>query len=190
MPQRWWIDLFLIDHLFRNILTKQRNKLQLWRFHRRAASDKAGHQLSFLCYTDCATAESIEQIIAEHHSVRILQNNGILNEYLSDEYDSRIEATSDGNWTSAIQKSWPYFIMGACETFVELLAHCRPLDVLNEKLNTISEVEKFYSELHKTISDVWEDEGSHAFLHHLNAIFAYEPIVPKARWSDNHRVIF
>lgn len=190
LPQRWWIDLFLIDQLFRDILTKKRNELKLWRFHRRAAPGDAGHQLSFLCYTNDDTAESIEQIIADHISVNILRENKILKDYLRDEYDSRIEATSDGNWPSSIQKSWPYFIMGVCEMFVDLIIQHRSLDISITGSNDISEIEKLYSDLHESISAVWEDEGSHAFLHHLNAIFGYEPLVPKPRWSDNHRVIF
>lgn len=35
----------------------------------------------------------------------------------------------------------------------------------------------FYEALNKKVSRVWEREGAHALLHHLNAIFGYEPLI-------------
>jgi hypothetical protein len=29
----------------------------------------------------------------------------------------------------------------------------------------------------EVVEEMWRQEGSHAFLHHLNAIFGYEPVV-------------
>ena len=35
----------------------------------------------------------------------------------------------------------------------------------------------FYKKLNQKITRVWQQEGAHALLHHLNAIFGYEPLV-------------
>ena len=35
----------------------------------------------------------------------------------------------------------------------------------------------FYQEVNTTLSELWRKEGRHAFLHHLNALFGYEPLI-------------
>lgn len=47
---KWWLDIFVVDNLFREILINHRKEIDLWRFHRRAARDNSGHQLTLLCY--------------------------------------------------------------------------------------------------------------------------------------------
>lgn len=38
-----------------------------------------------------------------------------------------------------------------------------------------------YKEIDQQISIIWKDQGQHAFLHHLNALFAYEPLPLEAQ---------
>jgi len=34
-----------------------------------------------------------------------------------------------------------------------------------------------YRKVNEVVEEKWRQEGSHAFLHHLNAIFGYEPVL-------------
>ena len=34
-----------------------------------------------------------------------------------------------------------------------------------------------YRQVQAGITDLWQTEGRHAFLHHLNALFGYEPLI-------------
>ena len=42
---------------------------------------------------------------------------------------------------------------------------------------TLPEQIAFYKELNEKVTRVWRQEGSHALLHHLNALFGYEPLM-------------
>ena len=35
----------------------------------------------------------------------------------------------------------------------------------------------FYQEVNASVTGLWEKEGRHAYLHHLNALFGYRPLV-------------
>jgi len=52
------------------------------------------------------------------------------------------------------------------------------------KTSNISEIEKFYIELEKRLTEIWQRHGSHAFFHHINAIFGYVPLLAKPRSFD------
>ena len=41
---------------------------------------------------------------------------------------------------------------------------------------SFDEYEEFYKEVNAAITSLWENNGRHAFLHHLNALFGYEPV--------------
>jgi hypothetical protein len=42
---------------------------------------------------------------------------------------------------------------------------------------SLDEYEQFYIEVNATVTLLWEINGRHAFLHHLNALFGYEPLI-------------
>jgi hypothetical protein len=42
---------------------------------------------------------------------------------------------------------------------------------------SLDEYEEFYKEVNATITSLWENNGRHAFLHHLNALFGYQPVI-------------
>ena len=42
---------------------------------------------------------------------------------------------------------------------------------------SMDEIEAFYGNINEFITESWQEEGRHALLHHLNAIFGYEPVV-------------
>jgi hypothetical protein len=44
----------------------------------------------------------------------------------------------------------------------------------------------FYKEVEESVTEAWKKEGRHAYLHHLNAMFGYEPL----RGSDGSEMKF
>jgi hypothetical protein len=48
---------------------------------------------------------------------------------------------------------------------------------------SISELLEAYRKVDAKITDNWRIEGQHAFLHHMNAVFGYQPMLIKKRLS-------
>ncbi len=48
----WYLDALLADQVYAPALSDAGSAIRLWRFHRRAADDEAGHRLSLLTYTN------------------------------------------------------------------------------------------------------------------------------------------
>jgi len=46
----------------------------------------------------------------------------------------------------------------------------------DENNATLAQVLELYREVDAQAVSVWENEGRHAFLHHLNALFEYKPL--------------
>ncbi len=87
-----------------------------------------------------------------------------------------IEDTSDPNWSPDLQKAWPYFVMGASETWLRLIElHVQPVPG-SARCKSLQDLQALYAAANDSIDRLWQKEGSHAFLHHLNAIFGYVPV--------------
>jgi len=94
-----------------------------------------------------------------------------------------IEDTSDRSWSSAIQKSWPFYIMGVSEMWLNLVSEVA-LETSRAGGKTSASVDeqlRFYEQVNASIDRMWKEEGQHAFLHHLNAIFGYEPLTVREK---------
>jgi hypothetical protein len=59
----WHQDALLAHQIVAPALERYRDQIKLWRFHRRAARDGAGHRFSFLFYATVETADSIYQAV-------------------------------------------------------------------------------------------------------------------------------
>ena len=182
---KWWLDLFVMDSLFREILSKHRDKIGLWRFHRRAARDNSGHQLTLLCYMTKEDSVLINDFVQESKTFEILNNNGLLREFHNEEDGPNIEDSSDGNWSIEIQKSWPYFIAGVSDTLVEMIEIIRVSVADNLSINPPFEepndIERLYIKVNERLTALWQNEGSHAYFHHINALFGYAPLLAQPR---------
>ncbi|MDX1708955.1 MAG: hypothetical protein R3274_10170 [Desulfobacterales bacterium] len=180
-PVEWYWDLMIADRVISPVLAAFNNDLHLWRFHRRAVRDETGHQFSFLFYASAETAYQVFTSIRANELLAEMKGAGVV---IQDFYDvptqvirPRIEDTSDTSWPLAIQKSWPYYIMGVSQMWLNLISE------------TAAEMPKFYSplslqenaqqykEIDAAIDDLWEQNGQHAFLHHLGGLFGYKPIL-------------
>ena len=63
----WHIDLLIAHQIVSPVLDQYRDRIKLWRFHRRASRDQNGHQFSFIFYSTAKTARQI------YHSLQLFQ---------------------------------------------------------------------------------------------------------------------
>ena len=175
---KFYIDLLLADAVIEPILIQHRNSITYWRFHRRALRDKAGHQFSFIFYADKTTARSIYQQVKKNEITKKMLVMNILQQILMDDPDkndlTNVNATSDKNWPVKLQNAWPAYIMGVSNTWLQLIDQ----EITDNKTgNDINHLLEEYKKADAKISKIWYDYGQHAFIHHLNAIFGYEPVL-------------
>jgi len=142
-----------------------------------------------LCYTEDENAALIQENLFNHPSVVFLEQNNILLNKLNDSPGSNIEATSDTNWPIELQKSWPYYIMGVSEMLLNMIEQLKKLEAEFDN-NDIKSIESHYTELNNKLNSVWRNDGSHAFLHHINALFSYSPIIANPSYVNGVNVIF
>ncbi len=173
----WHLDTLIAYEVIKPMLDQQ--QFTLWRFHRRAAPDETGHMFSFIFYSTRSEAEQVYQLIREHPLVKQLQHEDVIERlsFADINADARvnIEDTSDKNWPIELQKAWPAFIMGVSQTWLNLIGEFVKQSDENNGVETASQIARF-KEINAKINSIWELEGSHAFLHHLNALFGYQEL--------------
>ena len=179
----WWqVDLFLAHSVMAPILEKYHDDITLWRFHRRSVPDANGHQFSFIFYSSQQIAKHVFGEIANSPLLAEAKINGFVT---AETYDDTtklahpaISDTSDPNWSTITQKAWPYYIMGVSQMWLSMID-----DIIMdnpppaEALQSINGLIDYYEEVNEVVTTLWHDEAQHAFLHHLNAIFGYEPML-------------
>jgi hypothetical protein len=180
-PVNWHWDLLIAHKIIAPILEQSNSSIRLWRFHRRAARDQAGHQFSFIFYASAETAYQIFDALRANALLAEMKSAGVAIADIYDQPDKiskpRISDASDPKWPAAIQKSWPYYIMGASQMWLNLINETVADMPQAGAALTLDENEQLYKEVNAIITSLWETNGQHAFLHHLNALFAYEPII-------------
>lgn len=174
----WALDTLLADLVCASALADFGQSVELWRFHRRAARDQAGRQFSFIFYTDTVTAQAINRYINSDSLTQELLLRGYLKQVVFEQSSRRpdLEDTSDKSWAEVVQKSWPFFIMGVSEAWLDLIERI----AIEEKLSAEQDLPVLlegYSKVNATVDQIWRLHGKHAFLHHLNAIFGYQPLL-------------
>jgi hypothetical protein len=173
----WPVDVLIAHRIVAPVLRQYRDDIELWRFHRRAARDGAGHQFSLIFYAPPRVAERLYARLQDDPLLRRLQREHSIEavSYTStvSNQEPHIESTSDPNWPAVIQKSWPYFIMGVSEMWLDLVdkvaGETSPAPGPSTK-----DLKNFYARVNENISALWRDQGQHAFLHHLSGVFGYE----------------
>jgi hypothetical protein len=61
--------------------------------------------------------------------------------------------------------------MGASQMWLDLVSG------LAEKERDVLQDEILYSRVQSRLTKIWRQQGSHVWLHHLNALYAYQPIL-------------
>jgi hypothetical protein len=177
----WYMDLYLAHQVIMPLLEQHKKDIFLWRFHRRAARDKGGRQFSFIFYSSPQTAQNIFNTLKTNKQVNHLKFTGVIDQEVYDNPAKitrpKIEDTSDKSWPVSIQKTWPYYIMGVSQMWLDLISEVAKDNLESTAPASLEEIEAFYQQVNKTLTDLWQQEGRHAFMHHLNALFGYEPLI-------------
>ena len=175
----WYMDALLADQVYAPALAEFGAAVKLWSFHRRAADDGAGHLFTLLVYADAQTVEALYQRIRAVVLMQWLESDSRISSptmtKMARSDTPAIALSSDAAWPAEIQASWPWFIMGVSQTWLSLIrqvtagqpnADSSPAALLD-----------YYRVVHERVSDLWRDHGQHAYLHHLNALFGYQPLI-------------
>ncbi len=174
---RWHLDGLLANEVIAPILKQHKQDIPVWRFHRRAADDSTGHQFSFIFYASPRAAAAINSKLVGSRLYSELKGQGIIQQLLVDKTDKVLRpqmiATSDKKWSVPLQESWPFYIMGVSKIWLGLIEQ---YSVQHGLPKSVTELTNHYLEVHKKVTQVWRKQGRHAFLHHLNAMFGYEPM--------------
>jgi len=173
-------DLMLAHDIVKPVLDVYRSKIEYWRFHRRAVHDEAGHQFSFIYYTDPVTAAAIMVDLKKSDILQQALSENIVDKIIFDDTDNPVKPnpgdTSDQRWPPEIQNNWPAYIMGVSSTWLGLID-----DLMTDSpaVDSIQELVEQYRKVESEIASMWSRDGQHAFIHHLSAVFGYEPITIK-----------
>lgn len=172
--------LLIAEQLLLPVIVEHQERLPLWRFHRRAGRGGAGHQFSLIFFSDKTTAAQISQEIESAPLTHWLTDNGLIEKVRFDQRNpeelGRLELTSDPAWPLEIQRSWPYFIMGASQAWLMLVQELSAENELHGEVDYPSLL-LHYQEVDARLNAEWRENGQHAYLHHLNAIFGYQPLM-------------
>ena len=177
----WNMDLLLADQLFAPVLQAHDAELALWRFHRRAGKDAAGHRfaLIFYCQPELAAQlyAEIDARLALLTSIGLQGIDRIDKTALENPAETEIASTSDKTWSVEIQRSWPYFINGVSKAWLHLIQ-----EIAAPKLNDIDIADfdtllAHRAQVESQVNADWRLQGGHAYIHHLNAIFGYIDVI-------------
>jgi hypothetical protein len=174
-------DLLLAHAVVQPVLRAYEDRITYWRFHRRASRDAAGHQFSFLFYADPETAREIFQKIGESKPLSEALAANIVETVIVDDPAKPtrpgVGDTSDPHWSPMLQRTWPSFIMGVSGLWLGLIDESMA-EIPGGSADIHALLER-YRKADARITAIWYQEGQHAFLHHLNAIFGYGPMLIK-----------
>jgi hypothetical protein len=177
----WHLDLMTAHRIIKPVIDAHSQGIYLWRFHRRAARDAAGHQFSFIFFASPETARTVYAEIDHDSALAQVRSAGRIREVIYDDpaviTRPAIRDTSDPNWSSAIQSAWPYYLMGASQMWLKLISGMADEEHPTQTPASLEGLERKYSGINSAITSLWQNEGRHAFLHHLNALFGYEPLI-------------
>jgi hypothetical protein len=189
----WHMDALLAQEVFAPLLKRYEPKLPLWRFHRRAARDGGGHRFTFHFYTDKASAARVLALVQSNELLDELKQANLVSKVSVSDIDKttpgRLGANADPRWSVAVQQAWPYFIKGVSEMWLKLVqdyvAQARAADeaaseegIANgDDMTALQKREALYERAEQAVRAVWKNEGGHAMLHHLNALYGYEDII-------------
>jgi hypothetical protein len=172
---RWYIGTLIGGEVVAPVFDRHFQDIQIWRVHRRAGNDAYGHVFSFIFYSTGAGAQRIYADLEKSPVLQTLRQEGKVTKVQFDDTSRitrpRIEDTSDRNWPLSVQQTWPALAMGASRMWLDLVGE------IADKHAGEQDLEQRYVEVQQEITDIWAHEGQHAVLHHIGAIFAYQPVL-------------
>jgi hypothetical protein len=176
----WHMDLLVAHEVIKPVIDSHSPDIYLWRFHRRAARDAAGHQFSFIFFATPETARKVFAQLSQNSTLALARSAGRILEIAYDDTAAiarpEISGTSDPNWSEPLRKAWPFYLMGASQMWLDLIAGMADNVKADQPTASFDDLDRRFAGINATITTLWQNEGRHAFLHHLNALFGYEPI--------------
>jgi hypothetical protein len=176
--------LLIAEQLLLPTMVEHQAQLSLWRFHRRAGRGETGHQFSLIFYSDEVTAAQIVDEIESDPLTQWLIDRELIEKVRfnqrSPEELGRLELTSDSTWPIEIQRSWPYFVMGASQAWLMLVQELSAESRLSGDVDYPSLL-LHYQKVDEQLNAQWRENGQHAYLHHLNAVFGYQPLIIRSK---------
>jgi len=173
----WHIGTLLGGEVIAPVFDRHFQDIMIWRIHRRAGDDSYGHVFSFIFYATPEGARRVYQDIAASTVLQQLRQTGEVTWVGFDDVSvigkPAIGDTSDSHWDPAVQQTWPALAMGASRMWLDLVTlkaadHSEEADLVER-----------YRLVQNDINSLWANQGQHAMLHHLSAIFAYQPLLIK-----------
>jgi hypothetical protein len=172
---RWYIGTLLGGEVVAPVFDRHHQDILIWRVHRRAGNDDYGHVFSFIFYSTAAGAQRIYDELDKNSVLHSLRQEGRVTRVVFDDTSRitrpRIEDTSDRHWPLSVQQTWPALAMGASRMWLDLVGE------IADKHADEQNLEQRYKDVQEEINAIWAKEGQHAVLHHLSAIFAYQPLL-------------
>jgi hypothetical protein len=172
---RWYMGTLIGGEVIAPIFDDYYEDVYIWRVHRRATRDDYGHVFSFIFYSTPQGAQRIFNAIEKHAVVKSLLKSGYLTKVTFDDVTRitmpNIEDTSDKHWPVSLQKTWPAMIMGTSRMWLDLVSE------LASHETTGDSVEDKYKKVQEDVTRIWRENGQYAVLHHLNAVYAYQPLL-------------
>ncbi len=178
---QWPLDLLIAHQVIAPVLVAYEQHLIAWRFHRRAANDETGHRFSFIFYAHRDIADKVYAEVQKSPMLLVLkQARRVTGDSYSDTSQIArplIDDTSDPSWSPDIKAAWPIYINGVSQMWLTLIdIHARQL-AAGAQERSLEQLEALYARINDQITASWREEGQHALLHHLNAMFGYEPVL-------------
>ena len=177
----WHMDLYLTHQVLMPLLKENKDDIHMWRVHRRAMRDGAGRQFTFWFYATPRVAQQIFESLQSNPIIIDSLAAGVIDKirYSNPAEIKRpnIEDTSDPKWPEPIKKTWPYFITGVSQMWMNLVAQIADSDLKDNPPASLEEIDSFYRQVDESVTELWQNKGRHAFLHHLNAVFGYESLI-------------
>ena len=189
---QWPADLLIAHRIVNPLLTDFQADIDLWRFHRRSADDDTGHQFSFIFYARAEVADRINRAVAGDPLVARMRTTGLVRDvhYATVDRNQRPDLgdTSDPSWSPTMKDNWPHYIMGVSRMWLGMIDQIsRQVSVDSGAIDHLPVAQQLahYEKVDAQITLVWQQEGYHALLHHLNAIYGYGPMVYwEKRWKS------
>lgn len=178
----WYVDLIIANEIISPILTKYESMIKFWRFHRRADRRSGRHIFSFYFIAEKQICEKIKKSIKEKKIFKELINEGLIEKLpdgrLLDAFYKRMFIVA--KWPDGIKDAWSYFILGASKTLLRLIKEFYDFNFREypeeEKPKSIGDMIILYKTISYQLSMHWKEYGNNLYLHHLNSLFAYEPV--------------
>jgi len=172
---KWYVGTLIAGEVISPFLMQSQQNIVFWRMHRRAVQDKTGHVFSFIFYSSQADAVLIYQHFKSNKILTKLRHQQLLSEIsydpLYNNSQTKIADTSDPAWPEKMRSSWPFFMMGVSQMWLE--------QIRAFKKETLSEldIKQRYITIQNKLTDLWQQQGKHALVHHINALYAYQPLL-------------